>query len=584
MPVKAAVTAFLWRFGISSFKATYGRYAGDTEYSKNYLQTDRGGVRDKITEWLGHSGEAGVFVPFEVRWQGGGTFATKFNIKNSGEDHRGEVYVTDGTKVDTKRVTEPFVPGDAADATRALTGSNRLPTADDANNLLQAITASDVKPWYMLVAIAGERNALHARMILQNPPEGKEHFGLDRQPEAIQQAIEAAAPDASSIFVDLTVPVRAPEIVTKIEDAFRRSPNVLLVGPPGCGKSIALEDTKTFYCRTAWFDVDRADPWRHDTCKVFETAFHPGYSYENFVAGLAPKPGPGIQLEVRSGPLVNMAQWCRGADREGLLIIDEFNRGPAAAIFGDTLVLLDKGKRLDSGLTGSTISHPHPDRNIDVPDEYDGGAGSGTLIPKRFGIPAGLKILGAFNSSDRSVAPMDAALLRRFALVRIGPDAKTLARHLGVADFDQNDMAYQTKALDQWDASDVKRLAIHLLVVLNDRLSAILGEDHELGHSLLWEIPANVGLEQTAKALAAEFEEKVIGRLRLTLRDKDEQLAVILNAPDQGGDVGDSIAEWFVDDGRVGRLVGSKLHIRNIKDELPSQQIRRLLGVVRSHP
>ena len=161
--------------------------------------------------------------------------------------------------------------------------------------------------------------------------------------------------------------------------------------------------------------------------QVYETAFHPSVSYENFVAGLMPKVDQGIELEVRSGPLLNMAQWCRTDGREGLLVVDEFNRGPASAIFGDTLVLLDKGKRNGPGQTGSAIAQPHSDRDIDVPVEFSADAPYGRRVPKRVSLPSSLKILGAFNSSDRSVTPPDAALLRRFSIVRVGPDPQVLA-------------------------------------------------------------------------------------------------------------------------------------------------------------
>lgn len=583
MPVRPATIAFLWRFGASNFKAAYGRYAGDTEYSKNYLQTDKGRVRDKLAEVLGHSGNAGEYVSFEVKWPKG-RLSTKFNIKDQGSDKRGEVYVTDGTKVETKRVTEPFVPGASGDPSKALIGDDRLPTASDANALLQGIKASDVRPWFMLVALAGNERALHARMILENPPAGKDHFAVGRQPAAIQDAIRTAASDAYNIFVDLSVHLRAGRIVDEIEEAFRRSPNVLLVGPPGCGKTVALEDVMALNTATAWFDTESVDPWVTDHRKVFETAFHPGYSYENFVAGLAPRAGPGINLEVKSGPLVNMAQWCRRDGREGLLVIDEFNRGPAAAIFGDTLVLLDKGKRSGREQAGSIISQPHPDRDIDVPDDYSGGDGIGVRVPKRFSIPAGLKIIGAFNSSDRSVAPLDAALLRRFSIVRVGPDPQVLAEHLELAEFNPDDTAYQGTPVHQWTPEDVRRLTVHLLIGLNDRLRAIIGEDHELGHSLFWEVPAGADLEQTTSALAAEFEEKIVGRLRLTLRDKDEQLAVILNAPEPGSAAGAGVADWIDDDSRVGRLVGPKLRVRNLKEDPTGEQIRRLLSVIQDQP
>lgn len=585
MPVKQATRAFLWRLNTTNFKAAYGRYpenSGDTTYTKNYLQV-KAEVRDALNDALGHDGTAGNAINLVWRWPDG-SLENRYSNKNSGGDHRGELYVTTATGP-AKNTILPFTPGAATDPKTALIGDPNLASPADATVLLEQILQSGVGGWFMAVVLRGETRTLHARMVLEQPLAAKEHFAIDRQPEAIQNAIRSAKPDASSLWVDLEVRPRAETIVQQIASAFERGPNVLLVGPPGCGKSVALEDMKAFYADTAWFDTTRYDPWRSDARKVFETAFHPGFSYENFVAGLAPKPGTGIELEVRGGPLVNMAQWCRDDDREGLLLIDEFNRGPAAAIFGDALVLLDKSKRSSRSNAGVSISQPHSDRDINVPEEFTAAdANVGRLVPKQFSLPAGLKILGAFNSSDRSVAPLDAALLRRFSLVRVGPDAGVLAVHFGLTDFDADDVAYQSTPIDQWGAAEVRRLAVHLLLRLNERLRRILGEDHELGHALFWEVPIDADRTKTAAALAAEFEEKVIGRLRQTLRDKDEQLAVILNVPDRGEINTGGVADWIDDTSRIGRLVGARLDIRNLKGDVFEEQIRRLLVVCQDEP
>ncbi len=579
MPVKAATTAFLWRFGITNFKAAYGRYSQDTEYAKNYFQTDMGAMRDKLVDLLGHSGTAGEDVPLEIRWPGG-HFKDKFSVKNTGTDRRGQVYITKGTTVQSKAVTSPFVPGDPHDRGKALTGDSHLPTAADANALLQSIQNAGTNPWWMLVALEGEQRILHARMILENPPPGKEHLGLDQQPKRIRDAIRNAAPSDISIFADLAVPIRADRIVAEVRAAFERSPNVLLVGPPGCGKTVAIEDFKNIYAETAWFDADSYDSWRADSHKVYDTAFRPTLSYESFVAGIAPAAGRGIRLEARSGPLVDMAQWCRDSDREGLLLIDEFNRGPAAAIFGDTLVLLDKHKRSGGDTAGSTIAQPHSSRDIDVPREFASATEPPSRrVPKSFSLPHNLRIIGAFNGSDRSVAALDAALLRRFSVVRVDPDPDVLARHLGLDAFDQSDRGFAGAPFDTWSGDDVRRLAVHLLVALNERIRLLLGSDHQIGHALLWEVPVNGTPEITASALAAEFEEKVVGRLSQTLRDKDDLLAAILNAPEQGDPADDGVAHWLSEDTRIGRLVGPRLQISNLKNLTWEEQLRRLAFV-----
>jgi 5-methylcytosine-specific restriction protein B len=583
MRLKRATQAFLWKLNTSNFKAAYGRFpesSGDTSYSKNYLQV-RSEVRDELNKVLGHSGIAGNEVEVNWVWPSGRQ-ANRYDNKDSGGDNRGQLYITKKV-APNKEILPPFAPGDVNDPLTALDGNAFLANPVDATTLMNAIIGSGIGAWFMAVALEGETGVLHARMVLESPPPGKEMFGLDRQPKQIREAI-ASAGGSSSLAVTLEFRAKAASVLSAIEDALERSPNVLLVGPPGCGKSVALEDLKAAYEEATWFDPDEINPWTIGNQKVFDTAFYPGLSYENFVAGLAPAPGRGIRLEVRSGPLVNMAQWCRGSDRRGLLIIDEFNRGPAAAIFGDMLVLLDKGKREGRGQAGVSISQPYPDRTINVPAEFASVGSDGRRVPQRFTLPANLRLIGAFNSSDRSVAPLDAALLRRFALVRVEPDPQVLAKHLGLFDFDPADLNYQAQSISSWGADDVRRLTVHLLMVLNGRLRAILGEDHQLGHALFWEVPADAEREETARVLAGEFEEKVIGRLRITLRDKDEQLAVILNAPEPGEPSATSVAEWSDDDSRVGRLVGARLRIRNLKEDLFDDQIKRLLTVVCPDP
>ena len=585
MPVKRAVRAFLWRFTTASFKAAYGRFpeaTGTGGYSKNYFQVPLD-VREKLDTVLGHSGTPGESIRFTWRWPDG-ALDNGYSVKNNQTDHRGQLYVTKGTGAN-KTLLTPFAPGPANDASTALDGDPWLAAPTDADALQGAIEVSGMKPWFMAVVLEGELGVLHARMILEDPPAGKEHFALSRQPAAIRNAVLSAGDQVVCLTVDIDAPAaRALGIVARIEDAFARSPNVLLAGPPGCGKTVALEDMKSVYEDFPWFDTDRIDPWLNNDRKVFETAFHPGVSYETFVAGLAPKPGVGIELEVRSGPLVNMAQWCRGSGREGLLVIDEFNRGPAAAIFGDMMVLLDKGKRATDGKGGTTVAQPHSDRDIKVPDAFSAGGAIGKTVPKAFSLPAGLRILGAFNSSDRSVAALDAALLRRFAVVRIDPDPQVLADHLGLSGFDANDTSYWSKEITSWSAVDVRRLAVHLLIVLNERIAALLGEDHTLGHALLWEVPATGSREETATGLAAEFEEKIMGRLRLTLRDKDEQLAAILNVPEPGAPPGKGVAEWGEENDRIGRLVGPRLHMRDVRGELFDKKIERFLHLLDDGP
>ena len=61
----------------------------------------------------------------------------------------------------------------------------------------------------------------------------------------------------------------------------------------------------------------------------------------------------------------------------------------------------------------------------------------GDPLDEQTSLPKDLHILGAMNSADRSVAPLDAALRRRFAIVYVGPDYEVLRERLAIpADFE----------------------------------------------------------------------------------------------------------------------------------------------------
>ena len=100
-----------------------------------------------------------------------------------------------------------------------------------------------------------------------------------------------------------------------------RHENVVLYGPPGTGKSRAAELV--------------ADRWRLDngSDSVFNTTFHPSYSYEDFVEGFRPDPGDPAKFVLTDGVFF------KAADRAGtgptLVVIDEVNRADVAKVFGE---------------------------------------------------------------------------------------------------------------------------------------------------------------------------------------------------------------------------------------------------------
>lgn len=92
-------------------------------------------------------------------------------------------------------------------------------------------------------------------------------------------------------------------------------------------------------------------------------------------------------------------------DRPYVFVIDEFNRGNVPKIFGELITLIEADKR-EGEPSGMSVHLAY-----DAPDAPE------------FSVPANVYILGTMNTADRSIAPIDYAMRRRFAFERILPHA-----------------------------------------------------------------------------------------------------------------------------------------------------------------
>ncbi|WP_019946439.1 AAA family ATPase [Hymenobacter aerophilus] len=170
--------------------------------------------------------------------------------------------------------------------------------------------------------------------------------------------------------------------------ALARRRNLLLQGPPGTGKTFLAR-------RLAWLALGATDAARIELVQ-----FHPSYSYEDFVQGFRPDNQGGFRL--RDGLLV---EFCRRAALDPgqpyFLLIDELNRGNVARIFGELLLLLEADKR-------------GPAHAVRLPYAEAGSP--------PFFVPENVFVIGTMNLADRSLAPLDYALRRRFAFVSLRPE------------------------------------------------------------------------------------------------------------------------------------------------------------------
>ena len=543
---------------ITNFRSIYGRAPGGTAYSKDYLQTS-GEARLALNDALAFKGAP---IDIFLKWPTGSQQGTWKSSTVAGEENA-RSWLKWGTSAATPN---PWKLGDpSTNVETTIDGDPSLTTVSTADAEHARIDSLGLEYWLVAIKILDDPDALHIRVYIENPPAGYEGRGVATLPAPLQAAMRAlpAARGSGAWVPRGSVGIRAPEIVQQIQEALSRGPNVLLTGPPGTGKTVALEDIASLYSADYVFDPDQwDDAWGVATGgrRAVSLVFHPSYSYENFVASLVPAPASGgaggVSLKAQPGPLLSMAHWCGSPDREALIIIDEFNRAPTAAVFGDILALLDGEKRTGGASEGVKIIRAFPDEPMHVDGEYAEASGN-TAIPKQIGLPLSLGIVAALNSSDRSVAPLDAALRRRFEVVEVPPDVSVLARYLGSI---VPDATTPFVAPSPWTVDAAHELALRVLMVLNERITQLLGPDFTLGHALFWGVKGS-DFGDTASRLAAAFEGRVLATLRATFVDQEDALAAVLNI---GPGLPGSIGEWRDATGPIATVAPRRLILKRL--------------------
>ena len=219
----------------------------------------------------------------------------------------------------------------------------------------------------------------------------------------------------------------------------QNSSQIIYYGVPGCGKSNKI-DEKT-----------RNIP---DEQKM-RVVFHPEYTNADFVGQILPTNVDGnIEYKFRPGPLSKILRRAYlHPDKEYYLIVEEINRGNAAAIFGEYFQLLDRivvnkeitanGYTYTEGWSSYSIENEfinwyirenlYADINHKLQNENDGIARKsddesqktieiGNLhFSANTGIrlPPNLSILATMNTSDQNVFILDNAFQRRWDMVLV---------------------------------------------------------------------------------------------------------------------------------------------------------------------
>ncbi|MDY6388722.1 MAG: AAA family ATPase [Fibrobacter sp.] len=207
---------------------------------------------------------------------------------------------------------------------------------------------------------------------------------------------------------------------------------IIYYGVPGCGKS--YEVNKVINAELDKYGV--ADKEYHKVRCVF----HPEYCNADFVGQIYPYVKPdngGVEYRFKPGPFAEIVRRAyRNPAEPFFLIIEEINRGNAAAIFGEMFQLLDRIRPEDGpeelsgniyntgwssyGVTNIDVNAYVRQKSTDNPEkiEYDDSIPYGDKIKfinnTAVRLPPNLSIYATMNTNDQNVFTMDNAFQRRF--------------------------------------------------------------------------------------------------------------------------------------------------------------------------
>ena len=378
-----------------------------------------------------------------------------------------------------------------------------------------------------VVVIRDVRGGFHARWLRASD--------LPALPSAILQAFTNEEFGVLEIDANAQPPVSVE--AARVHTALLRHHNVLLYGPPATGKTHLVQSVIDSFTRTTVVvDTSKEHTPLYQASAAVLTrwaTFHQSYSYEDFVVGLRPDPTSStLKLEAVPGVLLELSEWARTPGKAALLVVDEINRGNVSRIFGEFITLMEPDKRLDKhgAQTERTIAVRLPYIRPGMTVHVDYGGGVTAPVPTPFTMPLNVFTLATMNSVDKSVAPLDAALRRRFHVINLDPDLVDLAVRYGMAGFDP--AAALSLPATITDGKDIKRLALVAVDRINASIAQFLGPEFRLGQWYLRPLfEAADDVPEATSALADLWEHDLLPQLEELFHGRAEQLIELLVLP-----------------------------------------------------
>lgn len=340
-----------------------------------------------------------------------------------------------------------------------------------------------------------------------------------------------ASEDGKGVY-QVTDGMDAPSArVNEVVDALTAHHNVLLYGPPGTGKTHLLQEVVRSFGQLV-LDTEAENNFLSTGGGLHSlwVTFHQSYSYEDFIVGLRPTPldNGGFTLDPVPGTLLELSEWARQSGQRSLLVIDEINRGNVSRVFGELITLLEVDKRLtaDGDVAPTTVSVRLPYVGSNSSLEVELVDGTTATVPNPFTLPKDVYVLATMNSVDTSVAPLDAALRRRFTMLTLSPDFEEIAEHLDIA----SPLPEVDDDLSARD--DVCVLGIRTLECLNRGIAMFLGPEFQFGHWYLAPLADARTPLAAKKSLADIWRSVLLPQLLEHFAGRSEQLLAVLGNPE----------------------------------------------------